>query len=160
MKWLTRLAAATGESESFWVATAYRYPVRRVAPGAAVDARDMAPLTGLAVKSLITTPQDGASFGPGPVAVSGFAWAGEADIARVDVSTDHGVTWQPAQLVGEQQRYTWRRFEYRFTADRAASYLILSRATDSKGAAQPAVSHWNPSGYLWNQYDAVRVEVK
>jgi len=24
---------------------------------------------------------------------------------------------------------------------------------------QPAVSHWNPSGYLWNQYDSVRVQV-
>jgi sulfite oxidase len=160
MKWLHRLQAAAAESDSFWVVTAYRYPVRRVAPGATVDAKDMAPLTGLVVKSLITTPPDGASFAPGPIGVSGFAWAGEADIARVDVSIDHGVTWQPAQLVGEQQRYSWRQFEYRFTADRQASYLILSRATDTDGAAQPAVSHWNPSGYLWNQYDSVRVEVK
>jgi sulfite oxidase len=160
LKWLNHLQAAAVESASFWVATAYRYPVRRIAPGAAVDAKDMRPLTGLVVKSLITTPQDGASLAPGPIAVSGFAWAGEADIARVDVSIDHGVTWQPAPLVGEQQPFTWRRFEHRFSADRPASYLILSRATDSKGAVQPAVAHWNPSGYLWNQYDAVRVEVK
>jgi DMSO/TMAO reductase YedYZ molybdopterin-dependent catalytic subunit len=160
MKWLTRLQVSAVESDSFWVATAYRYPVRRVAPGAGVDPKDMAPLTGLVVKSLITTPLDGASFAPGPITVGGFAWAGETDIARVDVSTDHGETWQPAQLTGEPQRYTWRRFEHRFRAERPASYLILSRATDTNGDAQPAVSHWNPSGYLWNQYDAVRVEVK
>lgn len=160
MKWLNRLQVSPAESDNFWVATAYRYPVRRVAPGAAVEPKDMAPLTGLVVKSLITTPLDGASLGTGPINVAGFAWAGEADIARVDISTDHGATWQPAQLTGERQRYTWRRFEYRLTAERPASYLILSRATDSNGGVQPAVSHWNPSGYLWNQYDAVRVEVK
>jgi DMSO/TMAO reductase YedYZ molybdopterin-dependent catalytic subunit len=160
MKWLTRLQVSASESDSFWVATAYRYPSKRVAPGAAVDAKDMAPLTGLAVKSLITTPLDGASLAPGPIAVSGFAWAGETEITGVEVSSDSGATWQPARLVGEQQRYTWRRFEHRFTAERAGSYLILSRATDARGVVQPAVAYWNPSGYLWNQYDAVRIEVK
>ena len=133
------------------------------------DARSMAngvseamicTLTGLAVKSLIVAPLDGASVGQGPIDVAGFAWAGENDIAGVEVPTDHGETWKPARLVGEQQRFSWRRFEYRFTADRRASYLILSRATDTKGAAQPAIAHWNPSGYLWNQYDAVRIEVR
>jgi len=159
MKWLSSLRVSASASDSFWVATAYRYPSKRVAPGAAVAAADMAPLTGLAVKSLLTAPLDGATLPRGTVAVAGFAWAGELDIARVDVSTDSGATWQPARLVGEQQRYAWRRFEFGFEASRAESYLILSRATDTKGNVQPAVSHWNPSGYLWNQYDSVRVEV-
>jgi hypothetical protein len=118
------------------------------------------PLTGLVVKSMITTPLEGAALSAGEIRVAGFAWAGEADISRVDLSIDHGATWRPAPLTGEQQRYTWRRFEGSFRAERPASYLILSRATDSNGQTQPAVAHWNPSGYLWNQYDAVRVEVK
>ena len=160
MKWLNRLMVSASESDSFWVATAYRYPVTRVGPGAAVDAKDMVPLTGLVVKSLITTPLEAASLAAGSIAVGGFAWAGEADIARVEVSTDHGETWEPARLVGEAQRFAWRRFEFRFDAKRPGSYLILSRATDANGDVQPAVSHWNPSGYLWNQYDSVRVEVK
>jgi sulfite oxidase len=160
MKWLNRLQLSATPSDSFWVATAYRYPVRRVAPGAAVEARDMAPLTGLAVKSLITAPLDGASLARGPLTVAGFAWAGETDIAHVDVSIDSGASWQRAELVGEQQKYTWRRFECRVEATRAESYTILSRATDAEGRTQPALSHWNPSGYLWNQYDSVRVEVK
>jgi len=120
----------------------------------------MAPLVGLVVKSLITTPADGSSHAVGTIAVGGFAWAGEDDIARVDVSIDNGATWQPARLTGEQARYSWRRFEFAFNAPRPESYLILSRATDTKGHVQPAVSQWNPSGYLWNQYDAIRVEVK
>jgi DMSO/TMAO reductase YedYZ molybdopterin-dependent catalytic subunit len=160
IKWLNALNVIAKDSDSFWVATGYRYPTRRVAPGAAVDAKDMAPLVGLVVKSLITTPADGASLPVGKIAVGGFAWAGENDITRVDVSTDNGATWQPARLTGEQTKYTWRRFEFEFQAASAASILILSRATDSRGNVQPAVSQWNPSGYLWNQYDSVRVDVK
>ena len=160
IKWLNALNVIAKDSDSFWVATGYRYPTRRVAPGAAVDAKDMAPLTGLIVKSLITTPADGASQAVGKIVVGGFAWAGEDDIKSVDISIDSGATWRPARLTGEQARYAWRRFEFEFNATRPESYLILSRATDSKGKMQPAVSQWNPSGYLWNQYDSIRVEVK
>lgn len=159
VKWLNALTVLDRNSDSFWVATGYRYPTRRVAPGAAVDAKDMAPLLGLAVKSLITQPAHGASLPAGKVAVAGFAWAGEDDITKVDISIDSGASWQPAGLVGEQAKYAWRRFEYAFAAAKPESYLILSRATDAKGNVQPAVSHWNPSGYLWNQYDSVRIEV-
>ena len=67
VKWLTALTAIDADSDSFWVATAYRTPTRRVAPGAAVDAKDMAPLTGLAVKSLITQPAHGAAPPTGPI---------------------------------------------------------------------------------------------
>ena len=160
IKWLNALNVIAKDSDSFWVATGYRYPTRRVAPGAAVDAKDMAPLTGLIVKSLITTPADGASQAVGKIVVGGFAWAGEDDIKSVDISIDSGATWRRARLTGEQARYAWRRFEFEFNAARPESYLILSRATDSKGKMQPAVSQWNPSGYLWNQYDSIRVEVK
>jgi len=160
IKWLNALNVIAKDSDSFWVATGYRYPTRRVAPGAAVDAKDMAPLTGLIVKSLITTPADGASHAVGKIVVGGFAWAGEDDIKAVDISIDNGTTWRPARLTGEQARYAWRRFDFEFNAARPESYLILSRATDSKGRMQPAVSQWNPSGYLWNQYDSIRVEVK
>ncbi len=160
LKWLDRLHVSATESDSFWVATGYRYPTRRVAPGSAVDAKDMAPLMGLAVKSLITTPLEGATLPPGPIAVGGFAWSGGPEVTGVDVSTDHGITWRPARLTGEQHRYGWRRFEATFEATRPESCLILSRAADASGAVQPAVAHWNPSGYLWNAYDRVRVTVK
>ena len=160
VKWLTNLRVIDRESDSFWVATAYRYPTKRVAPGAAVDPKDMAPLTGLVVKSLITRPLDGATMGPGKIEVAGFAWAGETEISRVDVSLDHGATWQQARLVGDQAKYSWRRFEFSFEGTRPESYLIMSRATDASGRTQPISPPWNPSGYLWNAPDSVRIEVK
>jgi DMSO/TMAO reductase YedYZ molybdopterin-dependent catalytic subunit len=160
VKWLNNLRVIDREFDGFWVATGYRYPTKTVAPGATVDPKDMAPLMGLAVKSLITKPLDAAVLVPGRIDVAGFAWAGDADIARVEVSTDHGATWQAARLVGERVKYAWRRFEYPFEARRAESYLILSRATDSNGRTQPMTPPWNPSGYLWNAPDSVRIEVK
>jgi sulfite oxidase len=160
IKWLNKITLATAEHDGFWVATGYRYPTKRVAPGAAVDPKDLAPLTGLVVKSLITRPLDGAVVPPGKITVAGFAWAGEIDIARVDVSIDAGATWQPAQLTGKPERFAWRRFEHTFTASRQDTHTILSRATDAKGATQPIVPQWNPSGYLWNAPDQVRIEVK
>ena len=160
MKWLTALRVVDREFDGFWVATAYRYPIKHVAPGAVVDPKDMAPLTGLAVKSLITKPLDAAVVAPGKLDVAGFAWAGDNSIARVDVSVDNGATWQAARLTGENAHYTWRRFETQIDAPRAESYLIMSRATDSTGRTQPMMPRWNPSGYLWNAPDSVRIEVK
>ena len=160
VKWLTSMRVIDKEFDGFWVATGYRYPTKRVAPGSAVDPKDMAPLVGLAVKSLITRPLEGAILTPGKVDVAGFAWAGETDIARVEVSADSGATWQAARLTGEQAKYTWRRFEFTFDAAKPESYLILSRATDANGRTQPVTAAWNPSGYLWNAPDSVRIEVK
>ena len=160
VKWLNRLSASAREESGFWVSTAYRYPTRRFAPGTAVDAKDLAPLTGLVVKSLITRPLDGSVLMPGRVTVAGFAWAGEQDVARVDVSADGGATWQEARLIGPRQRFAWRRFEHVFDAARAQSYSVMSRATDDRGRTQPLVPAWNPAGYLWNAPDAVRVEVR
>jgi sulfite oxidase len=160
VKWLARLQVIDTEFDGFWHATAYRYPVRPVAPGATVAPADMAPVRGLVVKSVITRPLEGAVFAPGRVQVAGHAWAGERDIARVDISTDRGVTWQPARLVGEQAPYAWRRFEFEYQATAPGSHVVLSRATDSEGDTQPMVPAWNPSGYLWNVADQVRFEVK
>lgn len=160
IKWLNNVRVTDREFDGFWVATGYRYPTKRVAPGAAVDPKDMTPLTGLVVKSLITKPLDGATAPVGKIDVGGFAWAGEPAIKGVDVSIDNGATWQPARLSGEAARYTWRRFEHTFNAAKPESYQIMARATDTNGRTQPMDPPWNPSGYLWNRPDSVRIEVK
>src|SRR6185295_10235838 len=75
VKWLTHIEVRDREHDGFWVQTAYRYPRMRVAPGAAVDPKDMSPLGGLVVKSIITSPAEGVVTRRGPVPVAGFAWA-------------------------------------------------------------------------------------
>ena len=120
----------------------------------------MAPLTGLVIKSLITVPIDGTTAKVGTVRLSGFAWAGENDVVRVDVSLDNGATWHQAELGRERERYTWRGFNYDFKIGAAGSYTLMARAADNKGNIQPIEAMWNPSGYLWNVIDRVRINVE
>jgi len=160
VKWLTDIQVIEKEYDGFFVKTAYRFPNRRVAPGEAVAPQDMIPLTGLVVKSFISSPLDGATVAPGKVRMSGFAWAGESNIAKVDVSMDNGSSWFPAKLGKEREHYAWQSFEYEFEIAGPGSYLLMSRATDDKGNVQPIAPQWNPSGYLWNVIDKVRINVK
>lgn len=160
IKWLTHLEVREREHDGFWVQTAYRYPRMRVAPGAAVDPKDMAPLGGLVVKSIITAPAEGAAVRQGDVPIIGFAWAGEANVTRVEVSVDNGSTWAAATLGQDQARYAWRQFRYVWRAETPGSFAVLARATDDQGRVQPVVPHWNPSGYLWNAVERIRVNVQ
>jgi len=141
VKWLAKMIAAPEEADGFFMKTAYRYPTRPVKPGEAVDAKDMAAITSLAVKSLITK-----ASGP----IEGVAWAGEADITRVEVSVDGGKTWTDAKLDADKAPFAWRRFRL----DAKPSGTVLSRASDSQGRTQPASPAWNPSGYLHNTPDS------
>ena len=118
------------------------------------------PLKGLVVKSIIVSPADAATVPAGTIRVTGFAWAGEVEVQRVDVSTDHGRTWRRAQLGPDHAPYTWRRFEHEWRATEPGACVVFSRATDARGRTQPIVAEWNPSGYLWNALDQVRFNVQ
>jgi sulfite oxidase len=159
VKWLTHLQVSARDHDGPFVQAAYRYPRRPVRPGATVTPAEMQPVQGLFVKSLITSPAAGAILTAGSVRVAGFAWAGEADISRVDVSTDNGRTWSAARLGADRAPYAWRQFEHLWRPAQTGSYVVLSRATDSRGRVQPIVADWNPAGYLWNTIDHVRVDV-
>jgi len=158
VKWLTHLQASTRDHDGAFVQAGYRYPRKPVAPGTLVAAADTVPLRDMPVKSIVTAPGPDAMVPAGvPLTVAGFAWAGEAEISRVDVSTDGGGTWQPAQLGRDRARYAWRQFEYVWRTPAAGLHRVLSRATDTRGMTQPAVPAWNPAGYVWNGIDAVAV---
>jgi DMSO/TMAO reductase YedYZ molybdopterin-dependent catalytic subunit len=160
VKWLTHLQVSAKESDAFFVQTGYRYPRVPIAPGAAVDPKDMVPLAGLTVKSIITSPAEGAVAKRGPISVSGLAWAGEANVTRVDVSVDNGSTWRQATLGSDQAPFAWRQFSYEWRADGPGSFLVMARAADDRGRVQPIAALWNPSGYLWNSIERVRVNVE
>jgi len=112
------------------------------------------------VKSLITAPAAGAVVPVGRVLIGGVAWAGEDDIKQVEVSTDSGRTWKATRLGRDRAPYAWRRFDHEWHVREPGAYLVVSRATDSRGRVQPIVADWNPGGYLWNAVDQVRVHVQ
>lgn len=157
-KWLTEIKVLDSEFAGNFMSPAYRFPNQPGKPGDAVKPEDTHPLTALSVKSVISGPLDGASLKSGRVAVHGAAWAGEADVVKVEVSTDGGKSWNPAALGHDQAHYAWRLWSYEWKA-RSGDYNILSRATDSLGRTQPAAPVWNPSGYLYNAADQVKIHV-
>ena len=157
-KWLTEIKLLENEFVGNFMSPGYRFPNQPGRPGDAVKPEDTHPLTALNVKSVISGPGDGANVRAGKVVVHGTAWAGEADVVKVEVSIDSGVTWSPAKLGREQARYAWRLWNYEWKA-KSGDYTVLSRATDSQGRTQPAAPVWNPSGYLYNAVDQVKVHV-
>ena len=157
-KWLTEIKLLETEFAGNFMNPGYRLPNQPVKPGEVVKPEDTHPVTALNVKSVIAAPSDGAKLKAGKVAVHGAAWAGEADIVKVEISTDDGATWKPAKLGQEQSHYAWRMWSYEWKAQ-SGDHTILSRATDSQGRTQPATAIWNPSGYLNNAFDQVKIHV-
>jgi len=158
-KWLTEIKVLDSEFEGNFMNPGYRMPNEPVKPGESVKPENTHPVTGLPVKSLISSPGDGVTLKTAGMKIHGAAWAGEADVVKVEVSTDGGSTWTPAQLGREQARYAWRLWSYRWEAPKNGDYVIQSRASDSQGRTQPAAAVWNPSGYLYNGVDQVKIHV-
>jgi len=157
-KWLTEIKVLDAEFAGNFMNPGYRFPNQPVKPGDTVKPEDTHPLTSLNVKSVISGPLDGASVKAGKMEIHGTAWAGEADVVKIEVSTDGGANWSPAMLGHDEARYAWRLWRHEWKA-KAGDYTILSRATDSQGRSQPAAAAWNPSGYLYNAVDEVKIHV-
>jgi DMSO/TMAO reductase YedYZ molybdopterin-dependent catalytic subunit len=156
VKWLVRLDALDHDFDGFWMKTAYRHPPQHVAPGTAVDPKDMVPVTDLNVKSVIATP--GSVARPGLVNVIGMAWSNASPVTKVEISTDAGKSWALAKLSGTATKYGFRRWTYAWQATEGVQTLI-SRATNAAGQTQPMEAEWNPNGYLYNAAQPRKVPV-
>ncbi len=159
-KWLTEITVLDKPADGNFMIPGYRMPNTPVKPGEAVKPEDTHSVMGLTVKSLIAAPSDGAKLKPGKQEIKGVAWAGEADITKIEISTDGGSSWSSAELGKDHVRYAWRLWSYVWKPAKSGDYVILSRATDSQGRVQPDAAVWNPSGYLYNAYDQVKVYVQ
>jgi len=159
-KWITEIKLLDKPFEGNFMSPGYRLPNQPMKPGDTVKPEDTHSVTALDVKSVIATPANDAILKSKSVTVTGAAWAGEAEISKVEISTDAGVTWQPATLGTDRAKYAWRIWSYRWKPAKPGAYTILSRATDTKGRTQPSSAVWNPSGYLYNAYDEVNIHVQ
>ena len=114
-------------------------------------------------KSVVTRPAGGQQLaGPGPYEISGLAWSGRGRIARVEVSTDGGVTWQVATLADPVLPKAFRRFTLPWQWDGRAA-TIRSRCIDETGYVQPTREELiavrgmtaGPDGY--DHYNGIKV---
>ena len=155
VKWLARIEALDHADTSYFMTQRY------VAVRLATVGSDQHPVTAMRVKSLIVEPRSIDAVAPGPVTVRGVAWAGENQIAQVEVSTDAGKSWSLASLDRDIRPYTWVLWTYAWEPRTPGSYIIVARATDDRGNAQPpARDHLRIDTYELNWYHSVRCEVR
>lgn len=79
--------------------------------------------------------------------IAGIAWAGVRGIAKVEVSTDGGETWERALLKEPITPISWRQWALAWEPDATGDHSIVCRATDGDGKTQTAVeTPPHPSG--------------
>jgi DMSO/TMAO reductase YedYZ molybdopterin-dependent catalytic subunit len=93
--------------------------------------------------------------------VYGAAWTGESEVSSVEMSTDAGKTWQPANLLGEAVPYAWRFWEYYWrTPEQAGIHTLMARATDARGNVQPMQRDAHRGSYMISHVQPIEVEVR
>ena len=162
-KWLTRIWIRDREHDGpGMTGTSYRLPGTPLPPGSDGAGVAFQVLESMPVRSIVTHPAAGARFPSGTrtIAARGAAWAGDVDVARVDLSCDFGATWSPARLAPARNRYDWVRWTADLAVPSDGYFEIWARATDSRGVAQPfRPANWNPQGYGCNAMDPVAVTI-
>ncbi|MGW4566929.1 sulfite oxidase [Streptomyces sp. NPDC004561] len=156
VKWLCSVTVTDAPFTGFQQSVAYR--LRRTA------GEEGEPVTRIAPRALLVPPgfPDFLSrtrvLRPGPVTLRGRAWSGQAPVTSVEVSTDGGESWQPADLdpPADGHRWAWRAWQRTWTAT-PGDYLLAARATDAGGHTQPLDQRWNRGGFVNNAVCWVRV---
>lgn len=159
-KWLTGIVLSPSKWDGAKMAApSYSVPAYPVQPGAEVPEEDFVTIHSMPVKSLITGPQSGETLAPGArsLALRGHAWAGDDEVAKVEVTNDFGRTWQEMSLKPLPNRYSWATWEGEVTFPGHGYYEIWARATDRDGNEQPFAVAWNPKGYLNNAMHRIAV---
>jgi DMSO/TMAO reductase YedYZ molybdopterin-dependent catalytic subunit len=141
VKWLSRIMVMDRPFAGFFMDNVYRVFQKGQEPASG------ARVTGIKLKSIITQPLPGATLDSGTVVVLGAAYAGEAAVTGVDISLDGGDSWTAAQLIGPDEPYAWRQWQYVWTDAGRGDYTLMARAADDRGRRQPMQAEWNVLGY-------------
>jgi sulfane dehydrogenase subunit SoxC len=129
VKWLRRIEVLDGPAMTRWETARYT----DLMP----DGRARQFTFVMDAKSVITRPSGGDTLrGAGVYEISGLAWSGRGAIRRVDVTTDGGLTWSPAELQSPVLPHAHTRFRWSWRWD-GREALIASRCEDDSGYVQP-----------------------
>jgi DMSO/TMAO reductase YedYZ molybdopterin-dependent catalytic subunit len=158
VKWLARLCVVTEPFCGFFQKE--RYQLVYTPSSASAGEPQPVPLTTMAIRSLLIRPTPGAILQPGQHRVQGLAWSGAIPVVRVEVSSDGGMYWEHAHLLGEPLPYAWRQWEYNWHATSPGHAHLCSRAVDAEGNSQPVEIAWNKLGYANNAIQRVQVEIR
>jgi DMSO/TMAO reductase YedYZ molybdopterin-dependent catalytic subunit len=157
VKWLRSIEAITYNFEGYQQAVAYRYSQSRSEPGE--------PVSLMRVRSLMIPPGipdflTRTRLVPlGTVRLLGRAWSGAGRITAVEVSTDGGTTWAPAEVDEPTHDHSWQSWSYMWDATAPGPHELSCRASDSAGNIQPVEQYWTARGMGNNMVQRVPVVV-
>jgi DMSO/TMAO reductase YedYZ molybdopterin-dependent catalytic subunit len=126
VKWIERIDLLDKPGDSFYMTQRFR----RVSANTVGD-----PVGRIAVKSIIVKPEEGSAL-HGDITAGGYAWAGPAPIARVEIRMD-GLPWRQAQLLHPPQSLSWVPWRFPIRQLRPGAHVIEARAFTKSGQAQP-----------------------
>jgi DMSO/TMAO reductase YedYZ molybdopterin-dependent catalytic subunit len=126
------------------------YPLRLVLPGSYgyqwmqwVDSIELTttsptlPLKLFPARAKTFEPKGGDTISRGTHTISGMAFGGGGiEIVKVDISTDDGETWEPAQLLNYFVPDVWKFWEFEWVIPQDGEYEIFARAEDDLGNVQ------------------------
>jgi DMSO/TMAO reductase YedYZ molybdopterin-dependent catalytic subunit len=149
VKWVKRVRVLSGEPFKAYFDTKYVYAMEQ----------GVVPVTEMRVKSLVTSPLNGAVAYTGKfVLITGKAWSGAGAIKRVDISV--GDKWTEAQFDQPMGRYTWATWRISWTPMEVADVEISARATDMTGNSQLVEPMQNRYQYGYNALHTIGVHVR
>ncbi len=155
VKWLARVIVTDRPFLGYDQTVDYAVWDRRDGPP------NLVPLTEIEVKASIARPSAGEVVRAGKdCTVRGAAWAGPADVTKVEVSTDGGATWEAARLAGSAVPMAWRLWEYTWKTPRPGKHVLMARATDSRGRTQPMRRDPDRRAYVINHVIPTAVEAR
>jgi hypothetical protein len=64
-------------------------------------------------------------------------------VARLEISTDGGTTWEVAELEQRWAGRPWQAFRLPWDAPAPGEHVLVVRASDAAGASQPDEVHIN-----------------
>ena len=160
VKMLDRIEVLSAPDENFWTKNAYLIPdtpgadMKPGQPGVA-----MVPITSMVPRSFITNLRAGEPLKAGMKnLVRGIAFGGAAGVKAVELSMDGGATWLPTVLGRDEGKYSFRQWQAE-VMPAAGDLALMVRCTNGDGLAQPMANNWNPSGFMHNGIETVRVKV-
>ena len=156
VKWLQRMVVTREPFHGYYQSIDYTYWEQRN------RIPTLVPLAEMQVKAQIARPHMGEVVPAGKqYRVHGAAWAGEAELAGVEISDDSGATWKSATLLDEPVRNAWRFWEFEWTApDQPGNQTLIARATDSAGRTQPFSRVQEYGTYMINHLLPISVQVQ
>ncbi len=156
IKWLERIIVTDRPFNGYYQTLDYAYWKRRG------DIADLVPISEVQIKAEIAQPSAGEIVSANSnVPVRGAAWTSDAEVTKVELSTDGGSTWNEAKLLGDSKPNAWRLWEYNWrTPSKSGKQMLIARATDSQGRTQPTERDPDRGTYMINHLLPITVEVR